>query len=142
MRQERTELQKKLIRYGGCFAIGIALVFLLLSLNHYWSLPLGPERMKVLCDAFTLPGMLLCLIAALIFVLNAGAFNGLFYGLRTAKEILLPFLPHEYIKYRDYIEKRKAKRVSGYGFILHVGLVLLAVAIVLIIRFNALYPNA
>ena len=96
----------------------------------------------MLTDAFTIPGILLSLGCALIFISNQGGFNGLFYGLRRGKEILLPFLPHEYVKYPEYVEKRKEKKVTGYGFILHVGLVFLAVGIVLLVLFNARYPNA
>ena len=117
-------------------------MFLVLYLDNYWSLDSEQEKLRVLTDAFTIPGILLSLGCALIFISNQGGFNGLFYGLRRGKEILLPFLPHEYVKYPEYVEKRKEKKVKGYGFILHVGLVFLAVGIVLLVLFNARYPNA
>lgn len=135
-------VRKKLVGYAVCIAFGAALFFLVLWMKDYAKLETHQERLRVLCDAFTLPGVLLTLGSGLIFAANAGAFYGIGYGLKAAKEILLPFLPHEYVKYRDYIAKKKEKKVKGYFFVLATGLAFLAVAVVLIIRFNVLYPNA
>ena len=133
---------RKAIGYAACVLFGIVGFLLICWINDYWTLDSDQERLRVLCDAFTVPGLLLVFSAGLIFAANKGAFYGVGYGLRTAKEILLPFLPHEYVKYRDYIARKKARKVQGYRFIFVSGLVFLVVGIVLLIRFNILYPDA
>ena len=135
-------MRKKIIGTILCVVFGAAGFFAVCWISRYTELETDQERLRVLCDAFTVPGLLLLGLAALIFAANNGAFYGIGYGLRTAKEILLPFLPHEYVKYRDYIAKKKEKKVSGYRFIAITGLVFLTVGIILLIRFNLLYPNA
>ena len=135
-------VRKKAAGYVICVVFGAAVFILICWLNHFLTLETDQERLRVLCDAFTVPGLLLTAAAALVCAANNGAFYGIGYGLRTAKDILLPFLPHEYVKYRDYIAKKKEKKVSGYRFILITGLVFLAVGIILLIRFNILYPDA
>lgn len=142
MNGESITVRKKIIGYAICFGIGAGLFFLVCWLERYPALETDQERLRVLCDAFTIPGLLLAAAAGLVFAANNGTFYGLGYGLRTAKQILLPFLPSEHVKYRDYIAKKKEKKVSGYGFILISGLVFLLVGIILLIRFNMLYPNA
>ena len=129
-----------LIRYGVCAVIATALLFLILQMNGFWSLTEPQDKLRVLCDAFSLPGALLMLVCGLIFAANAGAFNGLMYGFKVGFEILLPFLPHKHVKYQDYLEKRKEKKVKGYSFIFFTGLVFFAVGIVLLVIFHVRYP--
>ena len=138
----RTEspVKARLIQYGVSAVIATALLFVVLLVNNYFRLTDPAMKLKVLCDGFTVAGLGMMLAAGLVFVSNAGAFNGLFYGLRTAKEVLLPFLPQQHVRYGDYIEKRKEKRVKGYGFIFFTGLAFFAVAIVLLILFSVRYP--
>ena len=135
-------MRKKVIGFVLCCISGAAICFLICLLNHYAELESEQEKLRILCDGFTIPGVLMIGISGLIYVANKGAFYGLGYGLRTAKEILLPFLPHEYVRYRDYVAKKKEKKVKGYLFILIAGLLFLAVGIILLIRFNVLYPDA
>ena len=135
-------MRKKITGFAICVVFGIAVFFLVCWLSHYTTLETDQERLRVLCDAFTIPGILLLAAAGLIWAANNGAFYGISYGLRTAKQILLPFLPSEYVKYRDYIEKKKEKKVTGYRFIFITGLVFLLAGVILLVRFNMLYPNA
>ena len=142
MNSEKKEINIKsiLIRYGVCAVVATALLFLILWLNKFWTLTEPQDRLRVLCDAFSLPGLLLVLTTGLIFVANAGTFNGLLYGLKTGVEIVLPFLPHKYVRYRDFVAKRKEKRVKGYSFICFTGLAFLAVGIILLVIFHVRYP--
>ena len=135
-------VRKKAAGYVLCVVFGAVVSVLVCWLNHFPELETDQEKLRVLCDAFTVPGLFLVAAAALVYAANNGAFYGIGYGLRTAKEILLPFLPHEYEKYGDYIARKKEKKVSGYRFILITGLVFLVIGIILLIRFNVLYPDA
>ncbi len=129
-----------LIRYGVCAVIATALLFLILQMNGFWSLTEPQDKLRVLCDAFSLPGALLMLVSGLIFVANAGAFNGLMYGFKEGIGFLLPFLPYKHVKYQDYLEKRKEKKIKGYSFIFFTGLVFFAAGMVLLVIFHVRYP--
>ena len=138
--KKEIHIKSILIRYGVCAVIATALLFLILQMNGYWKLTEPQDKLRVLCDAFSLPGMLLVLVSGLIFVSNAGAFNGLAYGFRTGVGFLLPFLQLKHVKYQEFLEKRKEKRTKGYGFICFTGLAFLAVGLILLVIFHVRYP--
>ena len=140
MNNKEVNIKSVLIRYGVSAVIATALLFLILFLNGYWNLTEPQDKLRVMCDAFSLPGILLVLTSGLIFASNAGAFDGLIYGLRVGVEIILPFLPHKYVKYRDYIQKRREKKVKGYSFIFFTGAAFLTAGLVLLIVFHVKYP--
>ncbi len=134
--------KKKLTGYAVCLLFGTAIFLIVCETNGYRTLTSEQEKARILCDAFTIPGIMLVLGSGLVFAANHGAFYGIGYGLRTVKDHLLPFLPHEYVRYGDYIARKKEKKVTGYSFIFYTGLIFLVIAVILLIRFNILYPNA
>ena len=94
------------------------------------------ERFRLLCDALTVPGVLLLCAGALVWVSGLGALDGLSYGLRLAFRALIPGkrLQKEE-NYHDYVAARQEKRVKGYGFLLMTG----AVTVALSLLFLGLY---
>ena len=112
----------------------------MLFLGGYWKAETPMDRARILCDGFSVPGAMLMLTAGVLFASGQGAFNGVLFGLKRTKEILLPFLPSEYVPYREFIKRRAEKKKSGYGWLFFVGLGFFAVGIVLLIRFDLLYP--
>ena len=139
MNERRAKLIKYLIGVAVCLVIGGSLAWFVASNYGYKEAADEATRYMVLCNAFTIPGVLLTLGAALIAIYNTGFFSGLFYGLRGLKDMFLPFLRQEYVPYRDYRKKQLEKKVRGYSFILFTGLAFMAVAIYFLIRFHA-YP--
>ena len=136
---EEKSIRNRLIRYGVSAVVATALLFTVLIVNRYWSQDDAQSKLRILCDAFCVPGLLLMLSTGLVFCRNAGAFNGLFYGLRTAKEILLPFLPYEHMNFRQYVEKRSEKKIKGYSFLLITGAAFLTVGLILLVIFHIRY---
>ena len=58
---------------------------------HGWSRTLpAEERYRILCDAFTVPGLMLVLIAALVALSNEGSFDALGYVVRYTVRRLIP----------------------------------------------------
>ena len=106
MNERRAKLIKYLIGVAVCLVIGGSLAWFVASNYGYKEAADEATRYMVLCNAFTIPGVLLTLGAALIAIYNTGFFSGLFYGLRGLKDMFLPFLRQEYVPYRDYRKKQ------------------------------------
>ncbi len=138
--EEKNPLMEKLVSYVICLAVAVGLMLLVMGINGYWTCDEPMDRARILCDGFCVPGALLILTAGVLFVSGQGAFNGVLFGLKRAKEIVLPFLPSEYVPYREFIKKREKKKITGYSCLFFTGLVFLVIGIVLLIRFNRLYP--
>ena len=109
------------IGYCVCIAIGVALVLLVMDNYGYADAETEAERYRILCDAFTIPGVTLMLSAGLVAMYNQGVFTGVTYALRRTKDILLPFLKTEYIKYPEYKRRKEQKKVRHYSFLLITG---------------------
>ena len=101
-------------RMGG-LAIILGFMLAVLFLGGYWKAETPMDRARILCDGFSVPGAMLMLTAGVLFASGQGAFNGVLFGLKRTKEILLPFLPSEYVPYREFIKRRAEKKKSGYG---------------------------
>ena len=92
----------------------------------------------ILCDALTIPGILLIMIGALVWVSNMGALDGIAYALAFTFRSLVPGLRgRRDEKYADYVERRRENPVRGYGFLLMSGSITMAVALVFMALFFA-----
>ena len=123
------------VGYAVSLLIGAGLVLLILNNYGYGTAETEQEKVRILCDAFTVPGLTLMLSAALVAVYNQGIFTGVTYGLRRMKDILLPFLGTEYIKYPDYKARKEKKKVRHYSFLFFSGLLFTLPAVYFMIRF-------
>ena len=131
-------LKTNLLKYGTTCAVGILMVWL-----YFWMrveslselMMLKPvELYQMICDAFTVPGMIIPLMGCMVWLSNEGALDGVSYAVSFAIRMLIPGMGgHE--RYGDYLERKRANRVKGYGFLFIVGGVFLAVAL----TFLALY---
>lgn len=128
-----------LAKYGGS-ALGVGVfAWLYVSSRDFLGQPLV-EQYRILCDAFTVPGLLLIIFGSLLWVSNTGALDGLMYAVTTAVRFLIPGgrLKMEE-KYGDYVERRREKPVRGYGFLLISGCVTMAISLVFMALFYAVY---
>lgn len=91
----------------------------------------------ILCDSFFVIGTLIAAIGALIFVSNEGAFDPIVYGLRSFWNI---FKKREKRKLESYYDFRTARSEHKFpfGFILIVGLLLMAVSGVMFLLYSKL----
>ena len=125
-------LKTNLLKYGTTCAVGILMVWL-----YFWMrveslselMMLKPvELYQMICDAFTVPGMIIPLMGCMVWLSNEGALDGVSYAVSFAIRMLIPGMGgHE--RYGDYLERKRANRVKGYGFLFIVGGVFLAVAL-------------
>lgn len=90
-------------------------------------------RIKLLCDAFSIPGVLAICFGLLVIVSNGGAFDMLAYSMRAFFRLFKKDpLDRKYGSYYDYQQARKEKKRSFWYFII-VGGAYLLVGIVLLI---------
>ena len=99
------------------------------------------EKYKILADAFTIPGVLLIMITALVWVSSEGFFDGISYAIAQFSGMFIPSIGRKYkhLKYYDYKTDRQEKRSHGYSFLFFVGLLFTAIAVVFMILFNSVY---
>ena len=93
------------------------------------------DQYHVLCDAFFLPGVIMIFLGLLMVMNNLGALDTMAFGFSYVMHMLAPGAFDKMDSYLDFIEKRRANRGSGYGFLLVVGSVMIAVSIVFLVLY-------
>ena len=88
--------------------------------------------LMILCDAFFVPGILLTMFGALMWIATTGFFDSLGYAFRTAAHLFIPFKGGERKSFYDYKEERAEKRGGVPYFILFVGMFYLAISMILL----------
>ena len=138
----KSRLGKELIKYAIAIAVGGLMVFSTLSLHGYANALPDLERYRMLADAFTIPGVFLMLLAALVWIANEGLFRGLGYVGSWLVRTLIPFAARKNgdEKYYDYVKRKEAQgKIGGYSFIFFTGAAFMIVAIVFIVLFYRIY---
>lgn len=128
-------LQVNLIKYGICVVIAALMVWAYIAAREFEPVS-WKERYLILCDAFTIPGILFISAGALVWVSNLGAMDGIVYCLRFMVFSLIPGKRLERDEqYGEYVERKSQNRVKGYGFLFWSGLITMGIALI----FMALY---
>lgn len=100
------------------------------------------ERYRLLCDVFSVPGVLLVAFALLIFVSNEGMFTIFTYSFSYVFRSLIPggLAKYKHERYADYVERKREKgALTGYSCVTITGLAFLAVAGVFMYLFYQVY---
>lgn len=96
-------------------------------------------RYRILCDAFTIPGAMMVLFGMLMSLNNLGALDTIAYLMSFLPRMLAPAAFGEPEKLIDYVERRREKRVKGYGFLYIVGFIFLGIAVYYLTRFYSVF---
>ena len=131
-------MKARLLKQGITGTVCMALALFYCAVRSFGSLPLV-EKYRVLCDGFTIPGLLCLCVGVLIWVSNDGFFYGLGYCLQVARNALLPGGRRKTEKYYDYVERHRQKPVKGYGFLFLWGGICMAAAIAFLLLFYSIY---
>ena len=128
-------MKKRILKYGlSALFVGLMAYFYLAARDFAGAE--GALRYQLLCDAFTVPGVLLLCAGALIWVTNLGALNGIAYGLRLAVFALIPGKRTDREEsYAQYVQRKRAGPARGYGFLLICGAVTVAVSFVFLVLY-------
>ena len=133
-------MKSNLLKYGISGGIAFLLIWIYCSTRNLW-LQIPMERWRILCDAFTIPGLTYIMVGFLMMIANEGFFDMLSYACSKAVGVFLPGrgFSDNGEKYYDYVQRKKDKRVSGFGFLFVVGGVLMAFALLFLFLFYRLY---
>lgn len=128
-----------LLKYGITALVGGLMAWLTLDLHGFSRTMPQLQQYRLLCDAFTIPGVILVMVGFLVMIANAGNFLGLGYAAKHAVKMLIPFGNKKDERYYDYYQRKQQQgKVKGYGFIFVTGLIFMAVAMVF---FTLFYLN-
>ena len=139
----RNSQKGKLIPYVLCTAFVLGLAALYIGLREFTGQPLV-EQYRMLCDAFTIPGLILILLGCLIWASDLGGFYGIGYVFNYARRSILQFVvPNslaETENYFDYVQRKKAEgHVTGYGFLFITGGISMVISLVFLFLFYQVY---
>ncbi len=139
----RDSQKGKLVPYVICTVFVIAMAALYIGLREFAHQPLV-EKYRMLCDAFTIPGMLLVLLGCLVWASDIGGFYGIGYVFNYASRSILQFIvPNslsEVENYFDYVQRKKAEgHITGYGFLFITGGISLIIAVIFLVLFYQIY---
>ena len=132
--------KKKLIQYGCTVLVSLLLSYLTFSVYGTEKFLAGAavEKYRILCDVFSVPGVMLIMTGFLVMVSNEGAFEGIGYAVKYAAKMLIPG-PKKMEKYYDYLQRRRGKKIQGYGFLFVTGAGNLLIAGIFMALFYNLY---
>ncbi|MCR5067789.1 MAG: DUF3899 domain-containing protein [Erysipelotrichaceae bacterium] len=122
-------------KYGSAIITCGLITFWYISANYALA-PNQMERYRVISDGFAIPGMLAVCLGLMIKAASTGILDGLVYGIRNLVLSLLPGGRLRIKKYGDYVEERRARRITGTGFITHVGLLFCLISLIFVILYN------
>ena len=133
---DRTKVN--LLKYGITSGLGGLMVYIYCSSRDLFAME-GAELWRTLCDAFTIPGLTFIMVGFLVMIANEGFFDMFGYAFGKALNMFIPGRAYDGEKYYDYVQRKKDKRATGFGFLFVVGGVLMAFALLFMFLFNRSY---
>lgn len=105
--------------------IGICAVALFVWSRDIFAQTDAREIFKILCDAFFIPGILICAAGLIVLSSNEGAFDAISYGLTSFINMFKRDPSKKYDSFYDYTSSRSEKKtpfafllITGGGFLL------------------------
>ena len=127
----KQENQVKLIKYAVCFGVEILIGFLVIWAKGFFT-DSAAVNLQILADAFFVAGILMTLIAGMLFVSGEGALIGIGFVLRN---VVLAFIPMGRARHELYVDYRARKlgeaKKRNNSSILVTGLSFLIIGVVL-----------
>ena len=121
-----------------CLTLTVLYVTLRIDLTRLGEVP-RVMLYRVLCDGFTVPGIVVLMLGLLVWLSTQGAMDGVGYLMSYAFKALIPGMRGDIERYGDYLERKRANRATGYGFLIITGLVFMGFAAIFMILFYSVY---
>ena len=126
----KKETKALLIKYLVCIGVALLITIIVFAIKGFFTDDIG-VNIQVLSDGFFVSGILMTMVAGLLFVSGEGMFIGIGFVLRN---VILTFIPmgrakHE--RYSDYRERKLGQlKKSSNSSILVTGLIFLAISFI------------
>lgn len=131
-------LRNGLLKYGITAVVCGAFAVFYCSVRDFSQME-TVERYRTLCDAFTVPGLLALCVGTLLWVSNDGLFYGIGYCLEVTWRALIPGGRRKMERYYDYVQRKKGKKITGFGFLFVCGGVCMGIALIFMVLFYRIY---
>ncbi len=123
------------ISYGTAVSLGLVMVVSFLSGQDLLNQAVK-DVLRLLSDAFMLPGFLMVAAGLMVWIANEGTLDGVSFVLIRAVKFLLPFGRGEKDEsYGEYVARQAEKRVKGYGFLFVTGGIFMGLSLVFLALF-------
>ena len=130
------KLRNRLLKYGISAAVCAGLAVIYCATRNFSQMALV-EKYRTLCDAFTIPGVILLMVGLLVWIAGEGMFDSLTY---LGRSFFWMFNQAKPVRYFDYIQEKRANRKHiRCGFLLLSGAIYLAVALIFMALFYKVY---
>ena len=127
----KQETKVKLIKYAVCVGVEVLIAFLVIWSKGFFT-DSAAVNLQILADAFFVAGILMTLIAGMLFVSGEGALIGIGFVLRN---VVLAFIPMGRARHELYVDYRARKlgeaKKRNNSSILVTGLSFLIIGVVL-----------
>ena len=122
-------MKSKIIKYSVLSAIGLLMAYIVLNNYGFFETADLAYRYRILCDAFTIPGVIFIMCGALVWISQQGMFDSMSYALKMIKDQFSR--EHDHVKHGDYVlEKQENRKNGGFGFLIITGSVFVAISLV------------
>ena len=127
----KQETKVKLIKYAVCVGVEVLIAFLVIWSKGFFT-DSAAVNLQILADAFFVAGILMTLIAGMLFVSGEGALIGIGFVLRN---VVLAFIPMGRARHELYVDYRARKlgeaKKRNNSSILVTGLSFLIIGVIL-----------
>lgn len=126
-------MKRKIINYSAAAGIGVLLFFLVAFIQKLFWQSSQEEIFKILCDCFTVPGLVLVFVGLLVVCSNGGTFDMLGFGVKKFFGLFKKESDKQ--TFYEYRQNKLANRRS-FWYLLVVGGVFVAAAVIFLILYH------
>ena len=116
-------------------AVGLVIAVIMMFSGGLSSAESSKDALRIICDAFFVPGALLLMYGGLRWTYNGGVMDGLGYSAKLMINRMRPHYEEHRQSFAQYREKRESKAQPAFPLVAS-GLILTAVAVVLYIIYS------
>ncbi len=128
-------LKKNAKKLAGAMIFSVLIGWLYISMRDFAGAELV-DKYRMLCDAISLPGMLLVLFGGLMWVAGKGTLDALgFIGCKIVFSLIPGKRLEREERYGDYVQRQREKPRGDYSFLFVAGGFCIAVSLIFLVLF-------
>ncbi len=136
----KKEIKGLLIRYGVTAGLAVLITCTVTQTYGLAEAQTPVEKYRILCDAFTIPGVTFTMVGLLIKLMDCGLLDGLSYAMRSLYRVFIPGAARQDEKFYDYLQRKKEERKGKHtAFVLHIGILFMVPAFIFYFLFYQVY---